>query len=202
MIPGSALYVFLQREATARQWTQETLGEQQRETSEQHIQSWRRPAVEREGGGGAKRPAQREAPSTRSRPVSVRTSAKGAHARSAGGEHLPAPAHQEHMQGVRGGRASASTIASRADARSAGGRAPCPHQRERSICKECEGASICEHQRQRSICKECGGTSICPYQRERSQCKEWRGASIYQHQRQRSQCKECGDLPAPALSPA
>ena len=56
-------------------------------------------------GGGAKRPTQREAPRARSRAVSVRTSAKGAHARSVGG------------------RASASTSASGADARSAGGRA-------------------------------------------------------------------------------
>ena len=89
----------------AGKWTQERAGERHRKTSEPRIQSWRRPAVARAGGGGAKRPTQREAPRARSRAVSVRTSAKGAHARSAGG------------------RASASTSAGEATARSAGGRA-------------------------------------------------------------------------------
>ena len=46
------------------------------------------------------------------------TSASGAHARSAGGEHLPAPAPKEHMHGVQGGGL-------------------CQHQRIRSRCKEC-----------------------------------------------------------------
>ena len=40
-----------------------------------------------------------------------------------GAEHLPAPAPKEHMQGVQGARASASTSATGADARSAGARA-------------------------------------------------------------------------------
>ena len=96
----------------AGKWTQARAGERHRKTSEPRIQSWRRPAVARAGGGGAKRPTQREAPRARSRAVSVRTSAKGAHARSAGG------------------RASASTSAE-------GGASICQHQRQRTNCKDC-----------------------------------------------------------------
>ena len=69
----------------AGKWTQARAGERHRKTSEPRIQSWRRPAVAQAGGGGAKRPTQREAPRARSRAVSVRTSASGANARSAGG---------------------------------------------------------------------------------------------------------------------
>ena len=87
----------------AGKWTQERAGDRHRKTSEPRIQSWRRPAVARAGGGGAKRPTQREAPRTRSSAVSVLTSAKEQVQGVRGDEHLPASAHQEQVQGVRGG---------------------------------------------------------------------------------------------------
>ena len=107
----------------AGKWTQARAGERHRKTSEPRIQSWRRPAVARAGGGGAKRPTQREAPRARSRAVSVRTSAKGAHARSAGGRASASTSASGANARSAGGRASASTSASGAHARSAGGRA-------------------------------------------------------------------------------
>jgi len=67
-----------------------------------------------------------------------------------GGEHMPALAHEEQMQGV-------------------GGSGLCPHQCIMSTCKECGGASVCQHQRRKSECKELGA-SICPHQRIRSKC--------------------------------
>jgi hypothetical protein len=105
------------------QWTQARAGERHRKTSEARIQSWRRPVMARAGGGGAKRPTQREAPRARSRAVSVRTSAKGAHARSAGGRASASTSAGGGNARSAGGRASASTSASGAHARSAGGRA-------------------------------------------------------------------------------
>ena len=107
----------------AGKWTQARAGERHRKTSEPRIQSWRRPAVARAGGGGAKRPTQREAPRARSRAVSVRTSAKGANARSAGGRASASTSASGANARSAGEQASASTSAKGADARSAGGRA-------------------------------------------------------------------------------
>ena len=73
-------------------------------------------------------------------------------------EHLPAPAPEEPMQGVRVVK-------------------PLTDQRIRSQCKECGGASICPHKRQRSRCKECRGSVICQHQRRRSTGKECRKES-------------------------
>ena len=80
------------------------------------------------GTGGAQRASWRR----------YRQAAGAQRGRRGGGrrEHLPAPAPEEQMQGVRG-----ASI--------------CPHQRQRDQCKECGGASLCLHQRQRSTCKEC-----------------------------------------------
>jgi hypothetical protein len=86
------------------------------------------------------------------------TSAKGTNARSAGGEHLPAPARKEQMQGVRGREHLPAPARKEHGGTSI--RSVCPHQRQRNKCKECGGASICQHQRIRSRCKECGGASI------------------------------------------
>ena len=102
----------------AGKWTQARAGERHRKTSEPRIQSWRRPAVARAGGGGAKRPTQREAPRARSRAVSVRTSAKGAHARSAGGRASARTSAKGAYARSAEGRASARTCAEGANARS------------------------------------------------------------------------------------
>ena len=93
---------------------------------------------------------------------------------------LPAPAHQEQVQGVPGGRASTRTIASGAGARSAGPlregeHLPAPAPKKWVECKECGTASICPHHCIRRQFKECGGTSICRHQRRRSECKECGG---------------------------
>ena len=99
-------------------------GERHRKTSEPRIQSWRRPMMARAGGGGAKRPTQREAPRARSRAVSVRsTSAGGGNARSAGGQASASTSASGAHARSAGGRASASISAKGANARSAGGRA-------------------------------------------------------------------------------
>ena len=109
----------------AGKWTQARAGERHRKTSEPRIQSWRRPAVARAGGGGAKRPTQREAPRARSRAVSVRTSAKGAGARSAGGGASASTSASGANARSAGGRASASTSAKGASARIAAMRRTC-----------------------------------------------------------------------------
>ncbi len=107
----------------AGKWTQARAGERHRKTSEPRIQRWRLPAMARAGGGGAQRPTQREAPRARSRVVSVRTSASGANARSAGGRASASTSAGGGNARSAGGRASASTSAEGANARSAGGRA-------------------------------------------------------------------------------
>ena len=121
-----------------------------------------------------------------------------------GGEHLPAPAPKEPLQGVGGVRASASTSAKGAHISqlwaSKLNLSPCSLQA--SLARvECWGQTQymkpcsppCTRACPRSSpCKECGGASICQHQRRRSECKECGGASISQHQRIRSPCKECG----------
>jgi hypothetical protein len=64
-----------------------------------------------------------------------------------GGEHLPAPAPKEQMQGVRGGE-----------------HLPAPAPKEHMQGVRGDGrASICQHQRERSRCKECGISREFPW---------------------------------------
>ena len=110
-----------------------------------------------------------------------------------GHEHLPAPAREEPLEGVRGrGRLAAPAR----EEHMQGVRryehlpAPAPEKHMQGVRR----AGVCQHQQQRSRCKECGGANICLHQRKRSHCKECGSTSPcpHLHQRQRDRCRECG----------
>ena len=131
-------------------------------TSAPRLQSWRQAAAERAGGGGSERPTQREAQRTRNRAVSVRTSARGDNARSAGGRASASTSAGGANARSAGGRASARTSAGGADARSAGAGASARTSARGANARSAEGRASASTSAGGANARSAGGRAPAP----------------------------------------